>query len=144
MLLCEAIEQVESGGNPQAIRFEPGLFEGSAHSWQFSKATVIGETNKCDGYSSFMLSCTSFGLYQLLGVNIYAMGFTGTIFDYVNDVNEQLDVATKFFKSLNLPLTFNQDLASISQTDLLLFARQWNGSGNPAAYARAIRYAANS
>jgi hypothetical protein len=142
MMIYEAIRQVESSGNYLAVRFEPNLYYGTSGEWQFSKCQLIQNYNVCDKATARCIACTSFGAFQLLGVNIYDMGYTSSIFNYVNDAATQYNIAEKFFNSLNSPFSFTSSVEEQTFEELISFATKWNGPGNPSGYAKALQRAA--
>ncbi len=80
--LVFAIVQVESGGNPHAIRYEPAFFSryvaGKGH-------TVY---SPCSRATEEQLRAFSFGLMQIMGQSARELGFTGVF------LTELLDPAT--------------------------------------------------
>jgi soluble lytic murein transglycosylase-like protein len=91
--LVNAIVQAESDGNPFAIRYEPGI-----------KAKYIQSPKKhrpmgCSLATEYRLQMFSFGLMQVLGFNIRAMGYGGWLTEYV-DPEKGLEVGCNHLAGL--------------------------------------------
>jgi hypothetical protein len=138
--LQQCIAGVESGHRLDAIRFEPDLFSASPQ-WVRNQITKIqyahGGSSACSVSTATMLACSSFGLYQILGANIYAGNFKNTVFAYIADQSLQNSVFAEFIK----PHGFVPDDDLTSWTDQMFtsFATFYNGPNAPAAYVAAMR-----
>lgn len=138
MTLIEAIARVESNQNPCAMRFEPDLYS-RYPAWAASEEALIRRLNECDADTARAIACTSWGSYQLLGVNVYAMGYNASIMRY--STMAQGVQARRFV--IRCEANPDADMSKLSEIDLVQFATHWNGPGNPQAYAAALRKAAS-
>ena len=135
------IMKVESNGNSQAIRFEPQTYLNFApNANELSLIDAIGRCNACDFNTARVIFSTSFGRYQLMGFNIYSLGYSETIFDFVNDVAAQNSIFAKFLRQNGIDETW--DTLKSDPEKLLKFASVYNGPGNPQAYVTAMQNAA--
>lgn len=139
--LADVVKIVESSGNTFAIRYEPALYA-TKPAWAISQLQNIKNINKCSDPTALMISCTSFGAWQLLGVNIYSMGYKLPIAQYLQDETAQLSSALELMKSMGFD--GNADFSSFTFPELLHFAQKWNGPGNFSNYAYALLHAGNN
>jgi hypothetical protein len=139
--LMRIIRQVESGNRSDAIRFEPTVFSGWAgESSEQGFVQRIADINHCDFDTAKVLFSTSFGLYQLMGFNIYSLGFVRPIVEFWSDHTLQDIYFHKFLikNNINIPwstLKSNPEL-------LAHFASVYNGPGGRVTYAAAMTRAA--
>ncbi len=139
MTLIEAVAHVESGADPYAMRFEPALYgRCSPTAWQCSQREAIQRANHCDTATADMIACTSWGAYQLLGVNIYANGYADAISDYANAPQEAEMRAFVQSWGAGFESLLDTEVDAIPSDQLLAFARRYNGPGDPQAYASAL------
>lgn len=122
--IADLISLAESANNSQAIRFE-----------LYFKPSIAAITN-CKKYNtntiSFqtanMLCKTSFGMFQIMGENIYGpLKYQKSIFDFVQSVQDQTDLFNRFisWRGINYSLEEILHNAEIRQR----FARRYNGDG---------------
>lgn len=122
--LSQLIAQVESANSIQALRFEPAFHPTTKN------ITACIAAHKPFGGMSYVtaegLLAHSFGLYQIMGENIYDLGYSGTILDWWNSADKQLDTFTKFCTNKGI----NYSLGEIvnDATKRLNFAKKYNGS----------------
>jgi hypothetical protein len=98
---ADIIAQVESSGNPYAYRFEPTVFDslrvGALTPVHLVIINKIMKIHSCNQSSAEVIYSSSYGLYQLMGFNIYGeCGYDKSIFAYLNDSLTQ----TALFESL--------------------------------------------
>jgi hypothetical protein len=132
--LASVIAQIESSGRPGAFRFEPGAFDGHVTN---ETELVIARLNFCDDASARIIYASSFGLFQIMGFNLYAapISWGGTILAYLNDSGtDQYWTFKKFLQSRGIDLLLGQLLSDPQKMDA--FAKTYNGS---LAYGDAIR-----
>lgn len=129
--VASLIAHIESGGRADAVRFEPRLY---AHT--LGLPAVMGRitvANKCSIETARVIYSTSFGLYQIMGFNIYIPhGFNKSIFAFVNDIDAQNDVFNDYLIRKNI--AYSVDALRI-KANAITFARAYNGSD---AYADKI------
>ena len=91
-LLVHALVQVESGGNPWAMRYEPAFFsryvQGKGH-------TVYAP---CSRATEEQLRAFSFGLMQVMGQTVRELGFTGIYLTELLDPATGLDWGCRYLK----------------------------------------------
>jgi len=139
MKLQEAVMHVESSCNKSAIRFEFATFR-NLPGWMHPSIRTIRTIHNCTEETGDMIACTSFGLFQLLGANIYDLRYTATIFEFISDIDGQYTLFRKFLSQRN----FDPDMeVTADESSLLAFAKFYNGPGSPELYAKALVIAAN-
>ena len=141
--LASVIKAIESGGNPHAVRFEPVAYQ----DWAWVPAMDrIQVKHKCSKDTAKMIACTSWGLYQLMGVNIFDPRYPKDaetpldppdVFAFVGDTGMQDLLFAAFLRAKGLNYTLEELLAD--DVKMAAFARAYNGPGNVAAYSDLIR-----
>jgi|SRR5579859_1709931 len=135
--LASAVAQVESAGFPYAMRFEMGLFEAGYGAGKPEISVIMG-AHKCNMVTARTIYCTSYGLFQIMGFNLYGpLGWTNAVAPFMFDPEQQLAMFNKFC-SLNGvdPQTFDWSDAAVED-----FARKYNGPGNVADYSAKLKAA---
>lgn len=141
MDLAGVIKSIESGGNPQAVRFEPGVY-----GWDLSppnRAAIVERVRSihdCSHGTAHALFSMSFGLFQLMGFNLYDPDqglWSGTVFDYVNAPALQEATFQKFIEHHRIDFTLEELLGDPAKMEL--FVRTWNGPGDVDGYSARIR-----
>src|SRR5579883_2186429 len=96
--LALIISQVESSQLPYSLRFEPRTFADIAalSAPVIKTLELISRCNNCDFQTAKVIYSTSWGLYQLMGFNIYESGYSGSIARFLNDTGAQLELFTAF------------------------------------------------
>jgi hypothetical protein len=98
-MIVEVIKTVESANNQYAFRFEEKLyFLHRASKTNLSKILKrIKMLNQCSNETAIMICSTSWGLYQILGINIYGVcGYDNSIIDYLKKIDDQEKVFKVF------------------------------------------------
>lgn len=136
MQLEYVIAQVESSNCLSAVRFE-SMLNNNHPQWIEGQLDKIQAANGCNVATALMIASTSWGKYQLLGANIYALGAKISLLEWWNDPVAQ-SVSFAFFIN---PHGFepSEDIASWTDDRFLKFAAFYNGPGAPAAYAAAMQ-----
>ncbi len=147
--LAQAIAQVESSGNPHAQRFESTAWAAQIASpgatWMQPAIGAITAIHACSHETAVQIACTSYGLYQEMGFNLWnPTGFTyhGDNVDFCSSPAAQ-GAAFQDFCSRNGIAWSAEELLG-DPTKLLAFATAYNGPGNPQAYAARVRAALES
>jgi hypothetical protein len=139
--IADVIAWVESKADRQAFRFEPGTFATTANPRpaQIEILNRISKIHMCSAATARVIYSSSFGLYQIMGFNIYAdnTGVNGTVFDFVADPIAQTVLFKQFLAQKGLIVT-PQTLAESVQVRQH-FGTVYNGNGP--AYANAIALA---
>lgn len=126
------ISTIESGRRHDAMRFEHGLYGKIALSY----ITPIKRYNDCSYSTAQMIGATSWGLFQIMGYNVYSLGFSGTINDYLNDVGAQRQYFQYYCTRRGIYYTV-QELKTDAKKRLN-FAEHYNGPGAIHEYADRI------
>jgi len=91
-MINEVIKTIESSNNKYAFRFEEKLyFLHRASKTNLSKILKrIRMINQCSNDTALAICSTSWGLYQILGINIYGIcGYDKSIVDFLKNVDDQ-------------------------------------------------------
>ena len=121
--LAELIALAESSGNSQAIRFEPAY---TPDTYVVNKCKNANGGNNCTGLTAQTLCKFSYGLYQLMGESIYRLNYTGSVFDFVASVSDQLMLFNEFIDSRYINYSLDDILHNTSKREN--FAHHYNGS----------------
>ena len=133
--LVHVIASIESNNRREAIRYERavhqqvinGLYESSVNEcrkWQPS----------CSLYTARMICSTSWGLYQIMGFNIYdtRFMFRKTLVEFLESTGEQTLLLEQFLNSKDINYRVDAMLADAAMLER--FVRLYNGPGNVPAY----------
>lgn len=136
ILLSDCVAQVESSGNPLAMRFEPDYTPTLSSVQLVQKYAANGYM---DNITARMIASTSWGKFQIMGANLYAvLKYEDTIFSYLSDAGSQLVSFRDFISQIGFT---DGPFSMMSENALLKFARLYNGSD---VYASALRQAAEN
>jgi len=152
--LCKVIALTESNDNPYALRFEHAYYQ-KLKKRHYSE-DLVRQYNQCSKDTAYMIMGTSWGKFQILGVNLYnPLGFRNSIVSYLNDTVTQVrsfkdfvelitgenyeDVANNIIKELDdllkkrqsmLIQDFREYLANElpEKMELVHFIRRYNGA----------------
>lgn len=126
MKLADIIKQIESSNNKLAVRFEPLFYENLKTKTNDYAILKIKEIHKCSYYTALMIASTSWGLFQIMGYNLYFYSLTDkTVFDFLFDEEEQEKAFEKFtqIKKINFTVEeLKQDIEKVRK-----FAKYYNG-----------------
>lgn len=131
MDLSHVIMGIESSGNAHALRFESALYEKATLGTIWS---TIAQVNKCTLVTARMIAYTSFGLYQIMGFNLYTLGLNVDIGDYLGDAVLQSQLFAEFLALKGINFTLQELLTD--PVKMSKFATTYNGS---IKYADSIR-----
>lgn len=92
--LVKAFIDVESGGNPWAVRYEPKFFE------RYIKNAQISSKTPCSEATERSLRAHSFGLMQVMGQTARETGFEGVFLTELLDPATNLDICCKYLDRL--------------------------------------------
>jgi hypothetical protein len=97
--------------------------------------------HQCTRDTAQMIAATSWGAYQMLGVNIFDPGVSGVdpdhLFAYVADREMQDASFAHFLAAKGIAFTLEELLGDADK--MRRFCERWNGPANTAAYAALIR-----
>ena len=135
--LCDVIAQVESSGNAGAIRFEPATYATIGdHRFDAAHANCV-IANRCSRGTADMILSTSWGLYQLMGFNLYARPGQVAVAAFLANPLSQMAALDPFLASHGHRA--GEDAAWLeNEASRLAFATKYNGPGEPEAYAAAL------
>lgn len=136
--LASVIKAIESGGNPHRPRFEYHAFI----AWPWTPVyDRITDKHLCSRDTAQMIATTSWGVYQMLGINIFDPAISGVdpddIFAYVADAAMQDASFAGFLKAKAIDWTLEELLGDADK--MQKFCAAWNGPANTATYAGLIR-----
>ncbi len=125
--LAQCIAQVESSGNPFAVRFEPALFNGSAQFLSIQDRLPAW----ADEQTQRMINCTSWGAFQIMGFNLYDLGYPLAPWDFLGSTEDQEHYLWKFFEAhiARSIATPESPMESLTASDLNFIGRVYNGNG---------------
>lgn len=135
--LSYIVSQVESAGFAGALRFEPsvyGTIKGLTNdSNPPTKGTelvqVVARVNRCTIETAEVLYSTSFGLYQLMGYNLYRLGLHMPVSEFLSGTHGRMlqdALFAIFLSDRNINFKWNE-MAS-DPDKLNRFAEHYNGS----------------
>lgn len=124
--LEKLISVVESNGNYSATRFERKVFNRITDKGSTPILLVIQRIHKCSMDTARSIYSTSYGAFQIMGFNIYELGYTKSVFDYINSPADQSKMFAAFLDSKQINETWS-DLKQ-SAGALSNFAIKYNGS----------------
>lgn len=135
--LARIIATVESSRNPFAIRFEPSIT-----SYDYNLLETIYKRNYlADGFPSSptakVIYAVSLGQYQIMGYNLYQLGYQFTVGQFLSDGSAQNKFFGVFLNAHGINSTWQTlktDSAALNE-----FALKYNGSD---AYVAAMQKAA--
>jgi len=119
--LQDLVSAVESSNNPKIWRFEPN-YKPSQSGLSNIKKYYKGLSNAT--YNIVLAS--SWGLYQIMGDNLYNMGLQVSIMDYLDDVNLQGEYYKKYVTSRNIDYSLAEIISNPASRDN--FSLRYNGS----------------
>lgn len=135
--ISQVIARIESSNDQFAIRFEPMVYK------RINKLPILDRIKKihhCSEDTADMIYSCSFGDYQIMGFNLYGkLGYSGTIFDFIESIEGQVHFFSMFLSSIGFPSGPDFD----DQASLEKFARTYNGPGNVGVYVSALTNAYN-
>lgn len=135
LIISKLVAHVESGDVKHAMRFEPGWKHDNNIISLVRQAHAPAYMNTTTAKN---IMATSYGLYQIMGENIYRLGYKKPINEFMNSENDQLAIFEKFLEWRRINFTV-EELFSDSEK-LRLFARRYNGSY---AYADTLKHGYN-
>lgn len=139
--LLDVVQQVESGGNYAAIRFEPGLYR-TFPGWVADSIPQIQQRNPGLSVDTYhMIACTSWGGWQMLGANIWRKSnpYHGSLSSFTSSGWDQLQCANLFMADIGFDGRTNFE--TMTDDDLHQFARAWNGPGAVETYIASMERA---
>lgn len=136
--LADVIEQNESGGIAGSIKFEPKTFQSfqsAGLSWARGSFPRIERLHNCDQVTAEMIAATSWGLYQIMGFNLYDEGTCNLQVDvgaYLASRELQAGALADFLRVQRIDFTVQEIEGDLARR--LQFIRAYNGPGDVAGY----------
>lgn len=135
--LASVIGAIESNNNPWALRFEPQTYMRIAHPSPLT--ATIAQLHGCSPDTSRMIASTSWGMFQLMGFNLYdptVCDVRQPIFRFCDSMALQLQAFHNFTKKRGLEYSLPALVESHEALEKL--ATAYNGPGNVAAYSMRV------
>lgn len=129
--LSQLIAQVESSGNPWAVRFEP------AHTPRPEFVSLMVAAAACSTDTARVLCATSWGLYQIMGDELMSLGLKMSPVQYCASVQTQNDYFPKFLAEKGIADYSLSDIIN-NVNDRAYFAGKYNGPGNVVSYGQRL------
>lgn len=136
MQLSVVAYTVESSDNDYAMRFEPASYASNPQ-WIEGQESAIAHFNDCSDETARMIACTSWGRFQILGANIYALGHTSSIINWINgSTRNDGDLQDNTYRKFIQPKGFQpfENCATWADSRFNAYAGFYNGPGNIPAY----------
>lgn len=126
LALAHLIAQVESNDDPYAIRLEPKTYLRLTNAQTGTPLLTIAKINRCSLPTARMIYSTSFGAWQVMGFNWYALGLNVPIGRIFGDKDLQAIFFFKYLTSHNI----NKSITDVMASDESInhFALMYNGS----------------
>ena len=127
--LMKVIGQIESSNFRFAMRFEPAIHEQVKEGKRNTENLIpkIMAHNYCDEITAEVIYSTSYGLYQIMGFNLYSNLNIGASVGYYMTSRDMQQTAFNQFLDLNgINFTLSEMLADKEKLDK--FALTYNGS----------------
>lgn len=132
--ISDLIAQVESNNNQYALRFEPAYNPHALNVTDYAKRHNVSQA------TARMCLASSWGLYQIMGDNLYSYGLQISLPNYACSVQVQKLYFTTFLTRNNLyNLTADYQNFISSDDNLAEFAKVYNGPGNVDAYVQRMK-----
>lgn len=146
--VADVIGNIESAHNPAALRFEPLTYESAPYYGAVIDA--IKECNLCSIETARMIYSTSWGEFQIMGMNLYdsrVCAYRNNIARYLVQSGDQFVTFDSFLFRMPLGVKLKSDSPSSLFSDPNLrahFARLYNGPEDFQEYADKIKAELNA
>lgn len=117
---------VESSNNQWATRFEPTVYQRITNQGYTPLLTTIQKVNGCSGGTARQIYSTSYGKYQMMGFNLYGLGWQKTTGEFMADTDSQDLFFALFLQDNKINFTWAQMKADQALLDT--FSIHYNGS----------------
>jgi hypothetical protein len=141
--LANVIATVESGPFPYAMRFESVMYGRGSPYFTTEILEAAEKANHCNAVTARMICSTSWGLFQIMGFNLYspAIALPIAIGPYLFDTEQQFNAFKRFVK-INGFDADNFDFGD--EATIERFARSYNGPGDVPNYVAKMKAAFNA
>ena len=140
-IISDITSLIESSHNPDAIRFEPSVYDhltkgpGLNNPAKKEIVETIIKVHGCSLETACMIFSTSFGLFQIMGENIYSVcDYKRSIGWFFSDNEAQEECFLAFLKSIGFPDGPDFD----DSNNLAKYALHYNGPGDIQAYCKKL------
>jgi hypothetical protein len=116
--MSQLIAQAESSQDQNAVRFEPA--------WKSQNGNLAARWNKCDEATGIVLASCSWGLYQIMGDNLYGLGMESSVGEFLAGPELQEEFFGKFVTQRGIDITLEQFKSE--QALALNFCHHYNGN----------------
>ena len=144
--LASVVAETESANNLNAYRFEPAtyaVFKSVDDQTKSPTGALIRHTetlHQCSPDSARVILSSSWGKYQIMGENIWSLGYPGTIWKFMMDDAGQSATFEAFCLRIGVSAQDQADCSwLLDDTKGLVFARWYNGPGSPDVYLARLR-----
>jgi hypothetical protein len=127
--LALIVAQVESGGFSGALRFEPSVYASVKDLGMTDIVKDIARVNRCTLETAQVIYSMSFGLYQVMGYNLYRLGLSRPVSEFLAGAQARIlqDMYfAKFLADRNIGYAWGEMLAD--PLKLNRFSEHYNGS----------------
>jgi hypothetical protein len=142
-VLAAIIRNVESSGRLSAVRFEPGIHNSLAQlDSNLPLIEKIAGFNACNIDTAKIIFSSSFGLWQMMGFNVYSYEFDNPILKFWESELVQRSIYDAFIVRNDINFSWREMLGD--RTKLEKFARIYNGPANVSQYISSMYTAARN
>lgn len=132
--LYEIISTIESNAFLGAMRFEQAVYKTEAYETPYVRMRIKAN-NFCSLDTARVISSTSWGMYQIMGFNLYEYGYNSGIGKFLSSSKEQDRMFETFLHAKNLDAYLRTPDILNDPEKRKHFALMYNGG---AAYANRI------
>jgi hypothetical protein len=125
------IADIESGDNPYAMRFEPGIYARMQISARYNPMIERAkQTNICSRETAKIICATSWGRFQIMGFNLYDVGLNlgASVGEFMAEVAPRSQAAYFLEFCVGRGIYFTLQQLRENQASVLRFAKVYNGS----------------
>lgn len=123
LTISQLVASAESNHVKHAMRFEPGWRHDNNIISLVRQAHAPAYMNTTTAKN---IMATSYGLYQIMGENIYRLGYKKPINEFMNSEADQLEIFNKFLAWRGIDYTVDEIFSDRAKMEK--FAKRYNGS----------------
>lgn len=123
LTISRLVASAESNHVKHAMRFEPAWRHDNNITSLVRQAHAPAYMNSTTAKT---IMATSYGLYQIMGENIYRLGYKKPINEFMNNPEDQLDIFNKFLVWRGINYSVEEIFSD--RTKMEKFAKRYNGS----------------
>jgi hypothetical protein len=138
MNLYQLISRIESADNQWATRYEPHVHDRAKAGKYASQVKAAAKANQCSRDTARVIIATSWGLYQIMGFNLYGvLGWKQSVGEFMAHDHGQEQIFHKYCLLSNI--WKDGDINAGDEDWLFKFAKAYNGPGAPTAYVAKMK-----